>query len=433
MQPSHGPLSDAEFAALLDPLGPFEPRPCLAVAVSGGADSLALCLLARRWAAARDGQVLALTCDHGLRHGSGDEASLVAVGLRRSGVTVKILTLAVPPGPGVARRARAARYAALERACAGRGVLHLLVGHHAADQAETVAMRLLAGSGPAGLSGMAAVTEGRHVRLLRPLLPVPPQRLRDTLAAAGSTWLEDPSNADARQLRPRLRALRRDRSGAGPMVAAALDAATRRGRHRHDRDWEVARSLAASVCLDPLGYALVRCDRLDPASIAAVVQAVSGASRPPPLARAASWLAKPRAATLGGTQIRPAGGRQEGDWLFAREPAAVAPPVALMAQTWWDGRFRLRGGVAGTCGALGEQAREVRHPADIPLIVLRTLPAVRVAGSIVAVPQLGLGDPEIRSVFSPAASLSQVFWRSERNRPAAGMHKASRPPILTPA
>ena len=294
-------------------------------------------------------------------------------------------------------------------------------------------MRLLRGSGPDGLSGMAAVTEGAALRVLRPLLGVPPERLRETVVAMGARWLEDPSNADATQLRPRLRALRRDRSGTGPMVAAAVAAAALRGRSRHGRDLEAVRSRAASVRLHPAGYAVVLPDGLGADAVAAVVQTVSGSTRPPPLAQATSWLAKPRAATLGGVLIQPAGRLCRGGWLFAREPAAVAPPIALAFPTWWDRRFRVRGGAPGVCGALGEQARCYPELSAWPSIVLQTLPAIRVAGRVVAIPHLGVGDPGIQAVFTPTASLSKVFWPSERNPPGAGMHKASWQPILTPA
>lgn len=428
-----GPIGDPEFAFLLDCLGPFEPGPRLAVAVSGGADSLALCLLAQRWAVVRAGETLALICDHGLRDGSAEEARGVAAALRARGVAVAVLPLAIRPGPSLAKRARAARYAALEQACEAEGILHLLVGHHAADQAETVAMRLLRGSGPAGLSAMAAVTEGRAARTLRPLLTVAPARLRDTLGAFGASWLEDPTNGDAQYLRPRLRSLRRDRSGTGPVVAAVVATATLRGRHRHERDAETVRSLASSVFLHPAGYALVRGDLPDVEALAAVIQTVSGAFRPPPLAQVAAWLASPRAATLGGAQIKRGGRLCRDGWLFARELAAVEPPVAASADLWWDRRFRLRGAAAGLCGALGEQAAEYRHLTPLPLPALRTLPAVRIGSEVVGIPHLKLGDAAVSCVFSPAAALSKVFWPSGANHPGTGMHKAGRHPILTSA
>src|SRR5271154_5359979 len=76
--PETAPINDDEFRRLMAAVGPFERRPALAVAVSGGADSLALALLADRWARAQGGVLTALTVDHRLRPESGAEAARVA-------------------------------------------------------------------------------------------------------------------------------------------------------------------------------------------------------------------------------------------------------------------------------------------------------------------------------------------------------------------
>ncbi|HET9020133.1 MAG TPA: ATP-binding protein, partial [Acetobacteraceae bacterium] len=87
------PLDAAGFAVLLDPLGPFEPRSRLAVAVSGGADSLALALLADAWARGRGGEVRALIVDLGLRPGAAAEAALTRTRLATRGIGARVLTL----------------------------------------------------------------------------------------------------------------------------------------------------------------------------------------------------------------------------------------------------------------------------------------------------------------------------------------------------
>ena len=234
------------------PLGPFEPSPHLAVAVSGGADSMALALLARDWVRARGGRVTALVVDHGLRPESGVEAAATLERLGGAGIPAQGLVLqGLARGPGLAARARAARHAALAAAAVRLGVLHLLFGHHAGDQAETVAMRMLSGSGAAGLAGMAALTEAEGVRLLRPLLTVPPGRLRALLRAACVAWVEDPSNADALALRARLRRARGDAAGEGVLTRAAGEAAAARGRARAASELAVAGELAARVRVYP--------------------------------------------------------------------------------------------------------------------------------------------------------------------------------------
>ncbi len=207
-------------------LGPFEPAPRIAAGVSGGADSMALALLADAWARERGGSLLALVADHGLRAESGTEAAAAAARLGSLGIAAKLLKIeGLARGPGLAERARSARFAVLEAACTRAGILHLLLGHHAGDQAETLLIRSLGGSGPAGIAGMAPLVETTRLRLLRPLLAVAPARLRATLVSAGVAWIEDPSNVDATALRPRLRLLRRDGDGEGSATAALAAAA----------------------------------------------------------------------------------------------------------------------------------------------------------------------------------------------------------------
>ncbi len=200
------PLELAELDERLARLGPFERPPRLAVAVSGGPDSLALLLLADRWARASGGTVRAFHVDHGLRPESAAEAARLAGWLAARGIPCRIVRREGPRPPSrLQETARAARLALLEEACAADGILHLLLAHHARDQRETVAMRAARRSGPDGLAGMAALRETARVRLLRPLLDVPPARLRATLEALGQDWLEDPSNRDPRFERARLR------------------------------------------------------------------------------------------------------------------------------------------------------------------------------------------------------------------------------------
>ncbi len=323
------PLIGAEFFQLMAPLGPFEPAPHLAVAVSGGADSMALALLAADWARSRGGRVTALVVDHGLRPESGAEAAVVCDRLEEWGIPARLLTLqGIAHGPALAERARQARYAALEDACAEAGILHLLLGHHAADQAETVAMRMLDRSGPAGLAGMAALTEGRAVRRLRPLLGVAPGRLRATLRAAGVEWVEDPSNANPAALRVRLRLLRGDADGDGVATRAAVVAATLRGRQRAVAERGVAAELAAQVSIHPEGYAVLLPGPIDPAVLGALVRMLAGARYPPPMHQVeALAAAAPEAATLAGARVMAAGRLRPGAWLLVREAAAMAPPA----------------------------------------------------------------------------------------------------------
>jgi tRNA(Ile)-lysidine synthase len=177
-----------EFAELMARLGPWRADRAIAVAVSGGADSLCLAVLAARW-----GKPFALVVDHGLRQDSAAEADLTTSRLAAIGIPSRKLPLrGLAPGPGLAARARAARYAALTEAAKASGHIDILLRHQA-------------GSGQAGLAGMAAIAFSSQSRLVRPLLGLPPARLRATLRAAGLAWVDDPSNTDPSSARARVR------------------------------------------------------------------------------------------------------------------------------------------------------------------------------------------------------------------------------------
>lgn len=400
----------AQFAAEMGRLGPFEPCPRLAVAVSGGADSMALALLTLGWALPQHGEVLALTVDHGLRPESAAEADLTLRRLTSLGLPGRRLRIAdLARGPALAERAREARYDLLLRECAAEGILHLLLGHHRGDQTETVMMRALSGSGSRGLAGMPALLEARHVRLLRPLLNVAPGRLRAFLAGRAVAWIEDPSNNDPGALRARLRRARADPSGCGDGTLAIADAARTAGLGRAVQDSVIARTLAARATIRPEGFALLTPGPIDPESLAALLRTVGGTRHAPPIDRVAVLARSLRPATLGGVRIVPA--RRLGDgWLLFREARAMQVAVPACRGTIWDGRFRLAGGPPDalaslrhrlTLGALGAGAARFRTRDGLPASVLHGLPAIRCDAVVLAVPHIGVGDARWQVLFDP--------------------------------
>ena len=195
--------SAARFATDLAALWSTPEQARLGLAVSGGPDSLALLLLA---AAALPGQVEAATVDHRLRPESAAEAAAVAAVCARLGVRHAILAVDVAPG-NIQSKARDARYAALARWAAERGLAALATAHHADDQAETLLLRLNRASGVAGLAGARARgrVPGATLPLLRPLLGWRKAELVALVTAAGLAVAADPSNADDRFDRARLR------------------------------------------------------------------------------------------------------------------------------------------------------------------------------------------------------------------------------------
>jgi tRNA(Ile)-lysidine synthase len=403
----------ASFAAAMARLGPFEPRPRMAAGVSGGADSMALACLAAHWVAARHGSLLALVVDHGLRQESGCEAALTVARLSSLGIATETIRLdGLLTGPGVAERARAARYRALAKKCGEAGILHLLLGHHAADQAETVMLRVLGHSGDRGLAGMPALAETATLRLLRPLLGTEPDRLRRMLADRGVGWVEDPSNTNQKALRARLRRVRGPDDPAG--TAALCDAAANAGRQRAVREEAVAGALARSVSLRPEGFALLPHAPLPPGALAAVILAIAGAAYPPRGDGVASLASNPRPATLAGTRLLQAGRLGPG-LMLVREEAAMAPSIAACPGAIWDGRFRFAANAelpeGAVVGPLGADAAHFRRGSNLPSVVLRTLPAIWCGKNLAVVPHL---------LYPDAVACARVRLMLSLPRPVAG-------------
>ena len=222
-------------------LAGLAPGDLVLAACSGGQDSLALAA-ALAFVAPRAGlRAGAVTVDHGLQEGSADRAASVAATLRGLGLDpVRAVTVTVdgPGGPEAA--ARAARYAALEKAAADAGAAAVLLGHTLDDQAETVLLGLARGSGPRSLAGMPP----RRGLFIRPLLGVRRSVTAAACAALGLSAWSDPHNADRRfaRVRVRLDALPALEAALGPGVAEAL---ARTADQLRD-DAEVLEKIAAS-------------------------------------------------------------------------------------------------------------------------------------------------------------------------------------------
>ena len=390
----------------MDRLGPFEPQPALAVAVSGGADSLALAILTADWASQRGGSTVALVVDHGLRAASADEARVTIERLAGLRIPAKLLPLSsLKHGPALAERARIMRYAVLTDACREAGILHLSLGHHAADQVETLVMRVLRGSQTHGLAAMSALRETAGLRLLRPLLEIEPALLRRFLTARRIAWVEDPSNQDRRAMRPRLRHSLTGHTQDGSGLRQAM-AAVARLRSREETG--IAAELAHRATIRPEGFALLSPGRIGAAALSSLVRTIGGMPYPASPGQISDLAAEPRPATLAGVRIMPAG-RFGDSLLVLREEAAIMEPVEASPDTIWDNRFRLLGHPAFPgevmIGKLGSDAARFRRHSDLPSAVLRTLPALRFGKLLAAVPHLGYvsheNDARIIVVFSP--------------------------------
>ncbi|MBF0561818.1 MAG: tRNA lysidine(34) synthetase TilS [Alphaproteobacteria bacterium] len=440
-------LAAAEFAVLMTAFGPFEDRVRVAIGVSGGADSMALCLLLDRWVRERGGRVAALTVDHGLRPDSRLEAERVAQWLGQRGIEHHILPLPGPPiTKAVQQAARAARYAVMMAWCRLHGVLHLAVAHNSEDQAETFLLRLGRGSGVTGLSAMAPIVSLDDARLIRPLLAVPRQRLEATATAFEQPWISDPSNHNSAFRRVRMRHTVLPLLGTEGLSVSCLTATAKRlGRSRQALDLAVAAVLARAAALDPAGFVrlgvvpLVQAaEEIGLRALAGVITCVGGALYPPRLERLERLyhlLVNGQLAggmsgggvTLGGCRIVPQG---EDGVLVCRESARVAAALPLVSslRQHWDGRFLIEAGPEMGFGryvaALGVTGwRTISRKKGgrslvrwVPAQVRPTLPAIFDEEGILAVPNVGYNRREesrwptpCRVVFAPVRPMTTVL------------------------
>ena len=203
----HCPIS-AQHAKRL--FADWKAAPAIVLAVSGGPDSIALMWLAARWrrTLARGPRLVAVTVDHGLRAEAKAEARDVKRLARALDLPHRTMRwTGAKPKTGLPAAARAARYRLLAQAARASGATHVLTAHTRDDQAETLLMRLLRGSGIAGLAAMARQSERDGVLLARPFLHVSKSQLIATLKKAKLGFADDPTNRDLNFTRPRIRTL----------------------------------------------------------------------------------------------------------------------------------------------------------------------------------------------------------------------------------
>lgn len=223
--PSLPPVIAEIRLAVRTALADLPERSTVVVALSGGADSLALAA-ATAFEAPRLGlQATSLTVDHGLQHDSAEVAARAARAAEELGLEALIVRVDIMGEGGPEAAAREARYTVLRDTAADLGAAAVLLGHTLDDQAETVLLGLSRGSGAASLQGMAPVREDEDgVRWVRPLLGVRRQTTHAFCAASDLAPWNDPHNLDDRYARVRVRerVLPALEAELGPGIAEAL-------------------------------------------------------------------------------------------------------------------------------------------------------------------------------------------------------------------
>ena len=383
-------------------------EPAIGLAVSGGADSLALLLLAQRWARGlvKPPRLHVYSVDHRLRPEAANEVAMVLGVAQSLGVPATGLAWAgEKPHAGLQEAARLARYRLMGAAMAAEGVGVLLTAHHRQDQAETVLMRLAHGSGVEGLKGMAPTAMVEGVRVHRPLLDIEPEALRAVVEAAGLTPAADPSNTDTHYERVRWRQAMPGLAALGLDAAAIAVFAERMG----EVDAAIAQMadgcFAEIVRLDGFGAARIELAPfvgLSPAIstrvLGRVLNIVGGRQKPRALGQverlrqAIADNALPKSTTVLGCVVR----IKDNGIAVAREPGRTLPPDANLlphGELVWDERFRIVNGSdeAGLTASVADYLPRHRleeflgFKVTAPAEAIRTAPIVRdAAGGVLS-------------------------------------------------
>jgi tRNA(Ile)-lysidine synthase len=410
------PLSDHDVDAVFAPLA--RGAATWLLAVSGGADSMAMMHLAADWVRRHpaDGVALAVaTVDHGLRLEAANEARTVGIAAADLGLShVTLPWLGDKPSAGVQAAARTARYNLLTAYAESRQLqpAQLLTAHTAEDQAETLLMRLARGSGVDGLAAMRPerVLPGSRIKHVRPLLDVPKTRLIATLQARGISWIEDPSNDNEQFERIRIRRLLPLLAEAGINVSA-MGLSTRRLDRASAALEEMIRRLWTESVHTHQG-AFVTIDRkwFDCSPPELRVRLMIRAMRAMGLQASAPSLAQIEvivtalnesdvpARTLHGAMVQATADKIS----VFREPGRVGLPefdLIVGQSAVWDGRFQVelaanasgpvvvRALTASEWSAL--RTRFDIHPAHLPARAARTLPSFWRGPDLIAVPWFG--------------------------------------------
>lgn len=353
----------------------------VAIAVSGGSDSMALLHLALEWRKTlQDGpRLVALTVDHGLREGSAAEARAVAEHCVRFDIEHHTLQWeGEKPATGIQAKARTARYDLMTEWCRKNGVAALLTAHTADDQAETVLMRSRRTKSAESLAGIWPERQWQGIRVLRPLLTVRRSELRRYLAAKGVRWIEDPSNENERF--ERVRARRQLASSDVPELAETAERAREKIQADRARAWNFIACHVVAGAAGELRLPLVAVSALSVEErlylCRFLVVALRGAvvAERAELLRLAEWLGRSTAGrrTLNGLVFQ----KRRDDIIMGREPGRIpALWQKIQGQMVWDQRFLISAPEGAKIGP-ALLAPEIAREPEVPFWLHQGLPVV---------------------------------------------------------
>ncbi|MEH6401769.1 MAG: tRNA lysidine(34) synthetase TilS [Sneathiella sp.] len=412
------------------------------IAVSGGSDSMALCLLAQKWCEKNSVNLVGLTVDHGLRVEAAREAQQVCSWLQERGISHYTLKWDGPyPEAGIQQAARDARYKLLSDKCLGLGATHIFLGHQLEDQLETLLLRLSKGSGVQGLAAMNLVSTRGAFTLVRPLLNISRADLRVFLNNSGQVWIDDPSNENPIYTRTKLGdVLEKLTALPGSSMTSVALASQRLQRADRALNAITEEFLSTLVVISPFGYVsfpIDFCDKM-PEDIGLrfldrIFTYVRGGSTRPVLMSLENLLTDIRknsgfkAATLAGCQLQ----KFENSWIVCREPGRNGLPITGFEKAHsllWDNRFLVvdhsgedesLNKIPFTVRIIGNEGWKILSKSEhldinrpLPNIVKKNLPAIWIEDKMAAVPLfsyyssvMGIAKERFEVVFSPKSDL----------------------------
>lgn len=409
------PVLSSEFDEWMSCIGYFEPNPTITIATSGGADSMALLLLAKNWVRDRNGKLISLTINHNLRPEAADEAFQVEQWCKKHDIEHHTLYWqhASTPLSAIQENARNARYELMVEWCVKNNILHLLTAHHRDDQAETLFFRLARGSGLEGLACMSAQTVISGVRLLRPLLQVPKSQLTATLEVAGQKWLEDSSNQNPLYTRIYIRKQLTKAPNEIVIKQTASHITDKFGNFRNLLENKLVSQMTKAVEIYPEGYGIINHNdfshldkEISIKALGALIRTISGAEHPPRKENLVylnqlicnDQLNSKR--SLGGLFFEKISKTQT---FVYREPRAIENPIFIQSNTptIWDKRFLVEWSsdtpspptielrALGSDG-LAQIKKNASHLLNNipPARIIRTIPSIWILEELVSAPHI---------------------------------------------
>lgn len=408
---------------------------------------MALAIIAAEWAKKNGGKITALTVDHGIRKEAANEAKQVKKWLSAKKIEHFTLTYkGQKPKANIQDEARKIRYNLMLEWCRDNGVIHLLVAHHAQDQAETFLLRVERGSGVDGLAAMAKISSRNGIRILRPLLDIKPEEIRKYLKNIGQNWIEDPTNQNMHYKRNKIRKTLdslKTINHQPSTINHICETAENMARARIALEEITAQKMVECVDIFPAGYCLIKpeeflslTEEIALRILSATLATISGNEYKPRFEDLLRLMAAIKnsgfsGATLWGCRIYSIKNKMMGGVIaVTRELNSVSPGIMVNPQEslMWDSRFMVKTNSKLLVAALGKEIATrllKEHPElfklNMPKPVLYTLPAffainhktstINSIENLVSIPHIGyVGKSskkiETNCIFRPAKPLA---------------------------